>query len=203
MLMLSESGLYFFLGRSDKSAAIPYQKWVAGDVIPNIRRHGLYVQDNILDRILGDPDFGIRLLQNYKEERQQRILAEQQRDRAIRTKAEIGNRREATAMNTASRLSKENAKLRDAMGEGKTWKTVRAIDWVTKYFEPSPGLWSQLGRRLGALSAEMGYSVRKLPSSKFPGGVGVYHADVIQRLRARLDAFPDMLGKYRIRKEAV
>lgn len=42
MLTISEQGLYFFLGRSDKPAALPYQKWVAGEVIPSIRKTGAY-----------------------------------------------------------------------------------------------------------------------------------------------------------------
>ena len=42
MLCLTEQGLYFFLGRSDKAKAIPYQKWIAGDVVPNIRATGNY-----------------------------------------------------------------------------------------------------------------------------------------------------------------
>ena len=42
MLTLSEPGLYFFLGRSDKPKALPYQKWVAGEVIPAIRQTGEY-----------------------------------------------------------------------------------------------------------------------------------------------------------------
>ena len=41
MLIISEQGLYFFLGRSDKPVALPFQKWLAGDVIPSIRKHGL------------------------------------------------------------------------------------------------------------------------------------------------------------------
>ena len=36
--MLSEQGLYFFLGRSDKPAALPFQKWVAGEVLPALRK---------------------------------------------------------------------------------------------------------------------------------------------------------------------
>lgn len=43
MLCLSEQGLYFFLGRSDKPKALPYQKWVAGEVIPSIRKTGEYI----------------------------------------------------------------------------------------------------------------------------------------------------------------
>ena len=33
MLCLTEQGLYFFLGRSDKKKALPYQMWVAGKVV--------------------------------------------------------------------------------------------------------------------------------------------------------------------------
>jgi prophage antirepressor-like protein len=42
-LTISEEGLYFFLNRSDKPAAIPFQKWVAGTVLPSIRKHGGYM----------------------------------------------------------------------------------------------------------------------------------------------------------------
>lgn len=42
MLTLSEPGLYFFLGRSDKPGALPFQKWLAGDVLPTLRKTGRY-----------------------------------------------------------------------------------------------------------------------------------------------------------------
>lgn len=42
MLCLSEPGLYFFLGRSDKQNALPFQKWVYGEVLPTIRKTGRY-----------------------------------------------------------------------------------------------------------------------------------------------------------------
>lgn len=42
MLTLSEQGLYFFLARSDKPKALPYQKWIAGEVMPSIRKTGGY-----------------------------------------------------------------------------------------------------------------------------------------------------------------
>lgn len=42
MATLSEQGLYFFLGRSDKPAALPFQKWIAGEVLPAIRKTGAY-----------------------------------------------------------------------------------------------------------------------------------------------------------------
>lgn len=42
VICLSEQGLYFFLGRSDKPKALPYQKWIAGEVVPSIRKTGRY-----------------------------------------------------------------------------------------------------------------------------------------------------------------
>ena len=42
MLCLSEQGVYFFLGRSDKPKALPYQMWIAGDVVPSIMHTGSY-----------------------------------------------------------------------------------------------------------------------------------------------------------------
>ena len=46
VLCLTEQGLYFFLGRSDKPKAIPYQIWIAGDVVPSIRATGSYSNHN-------------------------------------------------------------------------------------------------------------------------------------------------------------
>lgn len=43
MLIISEQGLYFFLGRSDKPVALPFQKWLAGKVVPAIRKTGGYM----------------------------------------------------------------------------------------------------------------------------------------------------------------
>jgi anti-repressor protein len=42
VICLCEQGLYFFLARSDKPAALPFQKWIAGEVIPAIRKTGFY-----------------------------------------------------------------------------------------------------------------------------------------------------------------
>ena len=42
MTTLSEQGLYFFLGRSNKGKALPFQKWIAGVILPSIRKTGTY-----------------------------------------------------------------------------------------------------------------------------------------------------------------
>lgn len=50
VLCLSEHGLYFFLNRSDKPKAIPFQKWIAGEVLPSIRKTGAYIMPAVIDR---------------------------------------------------------------------------------------------------------------------------------------------------------
>ncbi|MBR0251141.1 MAG: phage antirepressor KilAC domain-containing protein [Synergistaceae bacterium] len=76
MLCLTEQGLYFFLGRSDKPKALPYQMWIAGDVVPSIRKHGIYMTPKTQDELIADPDLIIRLAQEVKAERAKRAELE-------------------------------------------------------------------------------------------------------------------------------
>lgn len=54
-----------------------------------------------------------KLPKTYKEALQALIKSEEEKEDAIRTKAWISDKKTATAMNTASQLSKENAKLKE------------------------------------------------------------------------------------------
>lgn len=53
-----------------------FKHWVTSEVLPSIRKHGIYATDNIIDQIMNNPDFGIELLTKLKEERQARKEAE-------------------------------------------------------------------------------------------------------------------------------
>ena len=68
MVSVTEQGLYFFLARSDKKKAIPFQKWLAGEVVPSIRKHGAYMTPEMIEKTLTNPDFIIGLCQRLKEE---------------------------------------------------------------------------------------------------------------------------------------
>ena len=74
MLCLTEQGLYFFLGRSDKPKALPYQMWIAGEVVPSIRKHGAYMTQQTLEKALTNPDFLIQLAQQLKSEQEKTKL---------------------------------------------------------------------------------------------------------------------------------
>lgn len=78
LIYINEKNFYKVIMRSDKPQAEPFQDWVCGEVLPSIRKHGIYATDNVIDQILNNPDFGIELLTKLKEERSARIEAEKQ-----------------------------------------------------------------------------------------------------------------------------
>lgn len=201
MTIISEPGLYSLILRSRKPEAKAFKRWVTHEVIPSIRKRGLYATEAVMDRILDDPDFGISLLQQYKFEREQRKLVEAQRDEAIRTKAEIGSRREATAMATASAAVRKAAALENELGRGRDYKSVKGIPWFLDVFADTPAAYSVAGRKLSDMSRRMDYEIREIEDSRF-GSVKAYHVDVIEAFRLALRNDLNMLGKYRIRRAA-
>ena len=76
--IISEPGLYKLIMRSRKPEAKEFQRWITHEVLPTIRKHGIYATETTIDQILANPDFGIRLLTSLKEERAKRIEAENQ-----------------------------------------------------------------------------------------------------------------------------
>lgn len=76
MTYVNESGLYSLIFGSKLASAKQFKKWVTSEVLPSIRKHGAYMTDATIEKVMNDPDSWIKLLQNLKEERQQRQLAE-------------------------------------------------------------------------------------------------------------------------------
>ncbi len=70
MTCFSEQGLYFFLARSDKPGALPFQKKVAGEIIPSIRQYGVYMTPEKMEEFLYNPDTIIHVAQALKTERE-------------------------------------------------------------------------------------------------------------------------------------
>lgn len=67
---INESNLYKAVFQSRKQEAEQFTEWVTSDVLPNIRKHGLYMTDNLLEKTLQDPNFLITILTKYKEEKE-------------------------------------------------------------------------------------------------------------------------------------
>lgn len=65
MTVINESGVYSLVFSSRLPTAKAFKHWVTTEVLPAIRRYGMYAMDNLLD----NPDVLIRALTAYKEER--------------------------------------------------------------------------------------------------------------------------------------
>ena len=70
--LINESGLYSLILSSKMPKARQFKRWVTSEVLPAIRKHGVFA----VDAMLNDPDSMIAALQAYKEERQRRLLLE-------------------------------------------------------------------------------------------------------------------------------
>lgn len=76
MTIINESGLYSLVLSSKLPTAKQFKRWVTHEVIPSIRKHGMYATDGLLAKATQDPDFLIGLLNNMKDERKKRLEAE-------------------------------------------------------------------------------------------------------------------------------
>lgn len=190
--IIPESDVYRLVMRSNLPDAERFQDWVVEEVLPSIRRAGSYGQWNLPRVPKSFPD-ALRMIADIEEEKQ---LALEQRDYYKRTKAEIGSRREATSMATASAAIRQRDALADKLGEGKHYKQVKAIPWLLEVFHESAGMYSQVGRKLSQLGERMGLSPRIKEDSQY-GTIKIHHVEVIEALRLALKQDHNLLGKYR------
>lgn len=63
---INESGVYSLIFSSKLPKAKAFKRWVTAEVLPAIRRHGVYG----IDEMLADPETAIRALMAYKQEKE-------------------------------------------------------------------------------------------------------------------------------------
>lgn len=76
--VVNESGLYELLFQSRVPQAKEFRRWVTAEVLPEIRRHGMYATTATVEQMLADPTTAIKLLEQIKQERDQRKALEAQ-----------------------------------------------------------------------------------------------------------------------------
>ncbi|MFP3153612.1 phage antirepressor KilAC domain-containing protein [Lachnospiraceae bacterium ZAX-1] len=78
MLFIPEGDLYRLVINSKLPSADKFEKWVFDDVLPSIRKHGMYVESNKLEEMIQNPDAFIRVLKEYKKEKEEKLKLQQQ-----------------------------------------------------------------------------------------------------------------------------
>lgn len=75
---IDEGNLYRLITRSKLPQADEFEEWVFEDVLPSIRKHGLYATDNVIEQTIQNPDYIIRVLTEFKKEKEHNLLLQQQ-----------------------------------------------------------------------------------------------------------------------------
>lgn len=78
MTIINESGLYSLIFSSKLESAKRFKRWVTSEVLPAIRKHGIYATDNVIEQTIQNPDYIITVLTEYKKEKEQNLLLQQE-----------------------------------------------------------------------------------------------------------------------------
>lgn len=119
LTIVNESGLYDSIFGSKLPTAKKFKKWVTSDVLPSIRKHGMYATDELIN----NPDLLIAAATKIKEERQARLEAEKLRDKLIHqnklyTTSEIAKE---LGLKSATKLNQLLAEKKVQYKQNKTW----------------------------------------------------------------------------------
>lgn len=140
----------------------------------------------------------LRLAADLEEAKEK---AELERDEAIRTKAMIGTKREASAMSRAAKEKARADRLEIDLGVHTNWKQVKAIDWVPVLFDRSKVMYQQLGKYFRRVSSELDLEVIEIEDSQY-GMVKAYHVDAISEAYSRIKSDGSILCRYRRQSDA-
>lgn len=161
-IVINESGVYSLVFSSKLSQAKSFKHWITSDVLPSIRKYGLYASDNVIDRILTDPETMIKTLQAYKDERQKRTEAEQ----TVRKNAPKVLFADSVATSSQSCLIGELAKIICQngvdLGERRLFQWLRDNEYLCK--------WGERYNQPTQRSMEMGLFELKKTSIQKPDG---------------------------------
>jgi len=68
MNIIPERDVYRLIMRSKLPTAEKFEEWVVGEVLPSIRKNGMYATPITIENMIANPDFAIELLVKLKEE---------------------------------------------------------------------------------------------------------------------------------------
>ena len=109
--IINESGLYSLILSSKLPTAKQFKHWITSEVIPAIRRHGIYATPETIEKIINDPNFLITVLTELqKEQTKNKILtAKIAEDKPLTEFAEaVGRSRNAILIGDLARLLNQN-----------------------------------------------------------------------------------------------
>jgi len=121
MIIISESGLYNAIIGSKKPEAKAFKKWVTSEVLPSIRKNGIYATRDFVRKAIQSPEYAIAILTELQNEREEKEILSQQL-RVVQPKVDMYD----TAMESRDGiLMGEVAKLTKKFGRNKLFEFLR------------------------------------------------------------------------------
>ena len=128
MIIINESGLYSLILSSKLPNAKKFKRWVTSEVLPSIRKNGMFATDELLN----NPDLAIKAFQRIKEERAKRIELE----KSIEIDKPFTNFGKAISNSNDSILIGDYVKLlindNIVVGQNRMFKWLRNNDYLIK-----------------------------------------------------------------------
>jgi prophage antirepressor-like protein len=193
--IIPERDVYRLIIRSKLPEAEAFEEWVVGEVLPMIRKTGMYMNEDIYQKLMDDPKRLGQILLDYGKAKDELEKTRERLDEAIRTKAWISDKKTATAMGTASAAVRRERKIREELEEYKQkyemsqMRTVASqMPTIRKYFK-ARNKWfpaSLIGKELKAISEQMGLKIDQVPDERY-GQVNRYHEDAFLELLDRAE----------------
>lgn len=166
MTVINESGLYSLILGSKLPTARRFKRWVTSEVLPTIRRHGVYA----VDEVLANPDMLIEALLQLK--------AEREINQALKETVAVQNRQIVEMKPKASYydvvLNCKDLVAISVIAKDYGWSANRMNQYLHQ-----KGVQYKQGNKIWLLYqkyAEMGYTNTKTHS--YPGNYGTMHTAV-------------------------
>lgn len=179
------------------------------NTLPAISKEDQFFLSIIHSESKADTALALNEYKKFRDEREQEIAFE--RDEAVRTKAHISSKREATLMGKVggttkalhvereknTKLLKENIDLikekedlKIRLQASDTYKTIRQMtNRLKSYILTDTKSLQRLGKEMTKISMEMGLKVIKVPDDRYPE-VNSYHTEVWRETFAKLNNDP-------------
>lgn len=126
MIFVDEGNLYMAIGRSRKPEAQPFMDWVYREVLPMIRRTGMYISDEVLFEFMDSPAMFNTLIDKYVEARNKLEEAKPK----VETYDRIMNSDAAFPMGTAAKIMNFQApqRKRKSIGRNQMFQILRELN---------------------------------------------------------------------------
>lgn len=192
--IINESGLYSLVLSSKLPTAKKFKRWVTGEVIPSIRKHGMYATQSTVEQMLADPDTAIRLLSEIKAEREQRKALqkqiEEQKSAVIFTDAVVTSKNSILIGELAKLLKQNGIK----MGQNRLFEWMRQNGYLIRRQGSDYNMPTQRAMEMGLFEIKettITHSDGHIHVSKTPKVTGkgqVYFVNLFVSGRAKIDA---------------